>query len=894
MKLQGLLKYGIPEMIIETWHRRQGDRLLPVQARAVEEGLLEGDGDGKAGNILISAPTSAGKSFCGEMAAVTALWRRRKVVMLFPLKAIAEEKYASFRDCYTRLGLRIIIVSGDHPENDEIFERGEFDLALAIYEKFHHLLTVNLGLLRQIGLVVVDELQMLGEKGRGERLEMALVKMMVSGISPRIVALSAVLSDESEIASWLKAKVIRETVRPLDLHQGVAAAGKFRWRSFNDGREGADNFPVFDGEDITGVLLDFLKGDSSRKLVFLKSKRDTMEAAFRLAAVSSWPEAAATLAVLDWEEPSFLVRGLRQTLSRGVAFHNADLTGRQRQAIEAGYRRGEIKVIFSTPTLAMGVNLPADTVFLETVKYEAGEFGGKPCLMPITAAEFQNITGRAGRFGLDPAILTGRAIILARSDFEREVLWNGYIENSLREKVVSVLTVSAAEDIVLDLCVSGLARSIDDIRSILGRTFQSAQANGVIESMTGMLPEMVPGLAEKGLINEDFVPTPLGTTVAGSGLTIASGLHYRDILQGRIPQSPLGWLAAVLAVEEFHHTQAGLTAGEYRHRTYERLLIQDYGDCLPEISAFLKRSDDNCPPSFREAALIKAVVLLVEWAQGMPVEKLEQRFQLHLGQISDLAATAAWLTGALGKIAATLNAFSSTAAFLEEYAFQVQFGLDPIMRSLHGPFRSILNRADFAALAGEQITSLEALAGLDAAVLSRLIHPESKRQQLIRHIETVTKEENMNGSVTSLTTPTAWPRKTRPALGGCPSLLELDGRYEGERYVVKVDGLPVRLTGKSFKYLAKLIGGRLLTAEGWVYKDDIESGFNQARYLYRLKQEFNQNGYGAWPIFENNRLGYYRLDLEPGQVRINLENLHHHPDFELRQLAEQLMPRLAG
>jgi hypothetical protein len=127
-----------------------------------------------------------------------------------------------------------------------------------------------------------------------------------------------------------------------------------------------------------------------------------------------------------------------------------------------------------------------------------------------------------------------------------------------------------------------------------------------------------------------------------------------------------------------------------------------------------------------------------------------------------------------------------------------------------------------------------------------------------------------------------------------PTSVELDGRYEGERYLVNIDGFPVRLTGKSFKYLAKLAYSRLANSEGWMYKDDIEVGFNQARYLYRLKQEVNRDGGCAWPIFENNRLGYYRLDLEPSKIHLNFENLRNHPDYELREIAERLSPRQTG
>src|SRR3989337_589507 len=93
MEIKKLLKYGIPERIIQTWEENQGDKLLPLQSLAVTRfGLLDGE------SLIISAPTSSGKTFCGEMAAVSSIFKQRKVIYLVPLKAIAEEKFADFQE----------------------------------------------------------------------------------------------------------------------------------------------------------------------------------------------------------------------------------------------------------------------------------------------------------------------------------------------------------------------------------------------------------------------------------------------------------------------------------------------------------------------------------------------------------------------------------------------------------------------------------------------------------------------------------------------------------------------------------------------------------------------------------------------------------------------------
>lgn len=888
MKLKDLAKFDLPESVISAWIKRQGDYLLPLQERAIKGGLL-GTRDGeRPPNLLISAPTSSGKSFCGEIASIVSLLKRKKAVMLVPLKSIAEEKHACFQDCYASLGIRILTVTGDHPENDADFQLGNFDLALAIYEKFNRLLTVNLDILQQIGLIVVDELQMIGSPRRGAELEMALVKVISSGYDPRIVALSAVLDDESELAGWLGCNVIRETVRPVDLLQGIAADGYFRFRSFNSGLEGKERFALKSaGGDLAENLIEFLKNDTSQKLVFLKSRRDTIEAAFRLAAAVRWKEAKTALAGLEGEETSFLIRSLRQTLSRGVAFHNADLTAPQRRAVEQGYRRGQIRVIFSTTTLAMGVNLPAEMVLLETVKYTSGNFGGKPSLVPITAADFQNIAGRAGRFGLGPSRTPGRAVVLAGSDFEYEVLWSQYVDSGKKEKLKSALADYDLIDVVLDLVVSGLGSNPE---KCLSKLFYCRQGNRIDEArLTRILEELM----SSGLVGRSFQPTRLGAAVAETGISTGSCRHYMRLVSERHPETPVGWLLAALTGPEFDISHSGMMSSEYHRRTYERLIYQCFSEYITEIGAYIETEIGREPLTFRISAILKAVFLLADWAGGVPVEKLEQRYQLHHGQIINLAETAAWLLASIGRLVYAADCNSEIPRHVEALAFEVQFGISSEMREVFRLAGEILNRADYKLLKDNNMISVRELRGAGGDYLTGIIKSESKIKRLFDQIENVEQEDKMDRKLNSQRGQGATLAPLMADYPGFhPSCVELDGTYEKERFLIRVDGLPVRLTGKSFKYLVKLAFSRLANGEGWIYKDDIEIGFNQARYLYRLKQEMRAGGF-SWPIFENNRLGYYRLDLEPSKIRLNLENLKDHSDYELRQIADELAPRMA-
>ena len=181
------------------------------------------------------------------------------------------------------------------------------------------------------------------------------------------------------------------------------------------------------------------------------------------------------------------------------------------------------------------------------------------------------------------------------------------------------------------------------------------------------------------------------------------------------------------------------------------------------------------------------------------------------------------------------------------------------------------------------LESISQLCEFDEEKLNKIIKGKQKLILLKNKITIIREEEfmcslNINPGTNSYSVPTMVPQKVE--------LLEIDGSPDKERFVVKVNDQTVRLTAKSFKYLAKLAWSRANNpaASGWVYKEDIEVGFNQARYLYRMKNEVNAGlGYN-WPLIENNRLGYYRLNADPEKIRINVVNLQNNPDYEIRQI----------
>jgi len=892
MYLSDLSKWGIPECVLQRWRERQGELLLPVQSKAVCQGLLGSPSPADQQhpvNVLITAPTSSGKSFCAELAGLKAVSARRRTVMLFPLKSLAEQKYRLFRQTYEPLGIKCLIVTGDHPENDRPFVEGKFQLALAIYEKLDQLLTTSLDSLKNVGTVVVDEIQTIAEPGRGAVLERLLTKILASSYAPNLVGLSAVLggghnASAELMASWLRAVLVEETVRPVDLLRGVAAEGSFCYRSYNNHLEGSQPFVRIEaGDDPYVGFANQVKSDDGSTLVFMKSRMDTVNCACRLAAAVDWGPARHALDLLKEEEPSFLVRSLRQAMSHGVAFHNADLSPRQRNMVEQAFIDKEIKTIISTTTLSMGVNLPADTVYLETVKYAAGEYGGKPSLVPVTRCEFDNMTGRAGRLGSGDREKPGRAIVMADSAFEREVLWASYITGENHDLFGSAFDSMPLVDWTLNIIVCGLARDMTGLEVVYAHTLRAQGGDG-----NDSLPEFesaVEALRQAGLVRfdkatGDILPTALGRASSSHGLSAAEAAYYLSELSSSCPERTPGWLALALSGPGWALPASLLTKGEYNRNTSVKMLCRFYEELVSDAERLVPVNQRQ-RPTYRSSAALKAFLVLHDWCRLAPVEKLEERFQMHLGQIMSLGETAAHLVTAISALLEATDPDPSRADHLSRYAFTLRYGLPDNWRKHHRHFRNLLSRGDYIALERDGIHDLVQLCELSPDQVDRLIPAGGKSAKINKRILSLKEEVCMQ---TRTTMTTAVPGAKAALLLGEPESIEIDGRYEKERYLIRVNGFPVWLTGKSFKYFVKLAWTRCHREAGWIYKEDIEQGFNQARYLYRMKNEIAAGLNINWSVIENNRLGYYRLSALPSAIRFSLENLKDHPDFELRQL----------
>jgi replicative superfamily II helicase len=228
--LYSLEAYGFPKTQLQHWAGTIPS-LNSLQLAALNEfKLLEGE------HLLVSAPTSSGKTMIGELAALKGVLERKRALFLLPLKALVADKYKSFTKTYGSFGIITIQATG---ETDDITPllRGQYDICLLTYEKFAAVVLAHPYILDSVGTVVVDEVQTISDKSRGVNLEFVLTILRMrrrQGIEPQIIALSAVIGDTNGLERWLKARLLRRNERPVPLDEGILLEdGRFRYENIS-------------------------------------------------------------------------------------------------------------------------------------------------------------------------------------------------------------------------------------------------------------------------------------------------------------------------------------------------------------------------------------------------------------------------------------------------------------------------------------------------------------------------------------------------------------------------------------------------------------------------------------------------------------------------------------
>ncbi|MBR6213398.1 MAG: DEAD/DEAH box helicase [Candidatus Methanomethylophilaceae archaeon] len=473
--------------------------LHPPQAEAIPI-ALRGD------NLVVAIPTASGKSLIGYIPALELMVSKgKKVLYIVPLKALASEKKDDF-DRFKELGIRTHMSTGDLDSDDR--NLADADVLVATSEKADSMIRHGSEWMKDVGLVIADEIHLIHDPGRGPTLEVILTKLMRRNRDLQIIALSATMSNAFDLAEWLHAKLVESDWRPIPLKEGVYYDGRIKFDDGTSREVGSD------GEDVWSIVKQAIQ-DGGQSLIFVNSRRSTEALAVKYSkkmselAGRSLTQAEAALLEGD-SESTATGRKLSSCVKCGIAFHNAGLTSRQRKYVEDNFRNGQIKCIVATPTLAAGINLPARRVVVrDTTRYETN-YGNSP----ISVMEIKQMCGRAGRPGYDPY---GEAVLIAKSETDFDHLMEDYVQHDTERLTSKLFNEKILRSHVLGLLATGDADSEESIIDFLKETFF-----GTVSQLFG-IESVVEGIV-RSLIDEDMAKS------TGDGIRITSfGKRVSDL-----------------------------------------------------------------------------------------------------------------------------------------------------------------------------------------------------------------------------------------------------------------------------------------------------------------------------------------------------------------------------
>jgi len=380
--------------------------------------------------VLVAAPTGAGKTVVGEFAAFLAIRNGKKCFYTTPIKALSNQKYQEFVDRFGEE--KVGLLTGDTNVNPEA------DILVMTTEVLRNMLYANSSTLVNLGSVIMDEVHYLADKFRGAVWEEVLIHLMES---VQVISLSATVSNAEEFGQWLgevrgKTDVILSEHRPIPLYQHVlinsnlvdlfSQPGKINpeilalereaMRKVRIPRHRRDQWGAQESRLSRAEIIEKLNRENLLPAItFIFSRlgcdsavKQCLDYGLKLTTPAEREEILQTAHryTANLPEEDLEVLGYSQwltALGRGIAAHHAGLLPSFKNAVEDLFQRGLVKAVFATETLALGINMPARTVVLEKLTKWNGE-----AHVPITPGEYTQLTGRAGRRGID---IEGNAVV---------------------------------------------------------------------------------------------------------------------------------------------------------------------------------------------------------------------------------------------------------------------------------------------------------------------------------------------------------------------------------------------------------------------------------------------------------------------------------------------------
>lgn len=503
-------------------------------------------------NLIYSLPTSGGKTLVAEILMLQELLCRQKdVLMILPYVAIVQEKISSLSSFGIELGFFVEEYAGSKGRFPPIKRREKKSLYIATIEKAHSLVNalIETSRLSTLGLVVVDELHMIGEGSRGAILEMTLAKVLYTSKTTQIIGMSATLNNVEDLQAFLKAEYYTSQFRPVELKEFLkvndtiyevdsqAADGMTFSRLLS--YKYSEALKKMDPDRLVALVTEVIPNYSC--LVFCPSKKNCENVAEMLCKFLSKDylnhrekEKCEVIKSLRNIGNGKVCPVLKRTVPFGIAYHHSGLTSEERKLLEEAYSTGVLCLLTCTSTLAAGVNLPARRVILRA-PYVANTF--------LKRNQYKQMVGRAGRAGIDTA---GESILLLQEKDKQQVLEliSGPLETCCSHLVEEF--TKGIQALFLSLIGLKIAASLGDIYQFMSGTFFGVQQKILLKekSLWEITVDALEHLTEKGLLQKDscgdneglechFRITKLGQASFKGAIDLAyCDTLYRDLKKG--------------------------------------------------------------------------------------------------------------------------------------------------------------------------------------------------------------------------------------------------------------------------------------------------------------------------------------------------------------------------
>ena len=618
-------KLDLPESAIEFLKSEGFEKLYPPQADSVKSGLLDGT------SILVSAPTASGKTLIAMLAILSYLSKNDgKIIYLSPLRALAAEKFTEFKKLEKiTLGkkIKVGISTGDFENIEKNLEKS--NILILTNEKMDSIIRHGVEWVEEIGLVISDEVHLIGDETRGPTLEMILTQLKQLDTKPQIVGLSATITNSDEIANWLDCKLIKNDWRPVPLSEGVSDGGEV---TMNDGK-------TFEFErSLRGTPIDLgvqsvMQGGQS--LVFAETRTRSKSLATKAADVISkmlekneLKELEKTSKkILSQNEHTEIVKTLAILVKKGVAFHHAGLNQNCRETIEKEFRKGTIKLLSSTPTLAAGVNLPARRVVISSVNRYNGKIGRN---MPISVLEYKQLCGRAGRPQYDDF---GESIIVGTGNTED--LIEHYIDGEPEPIISKITDDKSLRTHVLSVVVTHPGIKKEEILNFFLETLGGLQSRkttlkfAIDISLRFLSSEYL--LIKKG---ERYAATEFGKKTSMLYIDPLTATHFRNAVEhvSKDRKHTFGFLHLISNCEEF------FPKFSLRNKDYE------------SASLMIENNSSELLEPISEYDCSRSLLALQAWITESSELSLSDSLSIESGDMHRMAEMANWLSYCLREI----------------------------------------------------------------------------------------------------------------------------------------------------------------------------------------------------------------------------------------------------